>query len=377
MARPITFTVVTPSFNQGPFIEDTLRSVRAQVHPHVEHIVVDALSTDDTPAILDRYRDQLTAVIQEKDDGQSDAINKGFRRATGDVIAWLNADDYYFPRALTKAALAFDHDPALDVLYGDCVYTGARGQFLRYFTEVRPFDKAALLNHSNYIMQPSCFFRRSTVEKLGLLRAELRYTMDWDLWCRLAHAGAKFQYLPNLLSANREHGSTKTLSGGRERQREIRRIHRKHRTSLVPWAAISFALGERLKRLGNYDHGSWVYRYARRGKRLLRREPHNHLYGLEAHGSRLDHQFRIRFPYYREPATTVAVELHYRAPRRAKVSPSLMLDVGDHLHEQRLTPDVPTHIELPLPQPFKHDVDILGSYTGDGALHLRRTDVVR
>lgn len=364
MKSPLSFTIVTPSFNQGRFIEDTIRSVLAQRSggTTVQYIVCDGLSTDDTPAVLDRYHDQIDVLVREKDRGQSDAINKGFRLAEGEVINWLNSDDYLFPGSLQRVADAFAADPSLDVVYGDCVYTREDGGFLRYFTEVRPFDRDVLLNRSNFIMQPACFYRREAAMRVGLLREHLHYTMDWDLWCRLAKAGCRFRYLPELLAANREHGVTKTLAGGGQRQREIRAMHREHRTSVVPWAAISFALGDQLKRLTRGDRPPALYRWLRHGKRLLRREPQNHLYGLQAHGSRLDPQFRIRFPWYRDMPITARLTLASSRPAKITIN-----DTATNL-DRRTTLDIPLSPT--------HDIDLRGSHDGTAAVNLLRVEVL-
>ncbi len=360
MQAPPTFTIVTPSYNQGRFIEDTIQSVLAQDGMAVQYIICDGLSTDETAAVLDRYSDRIT-IVREKDRGQSDAINKGFARSSGQIINWLNSDDYLFPGALRRVAEAFAADPSLDVVYGDCVYTTEHGGFLRYFTEVRPFDRDVLLNHSNFIMQPACFYRRSAAAKVGFVRQELKYTMDWDLWCRLAKAGCRFRYLPELLAANREHGVTKTLSGGRERQREIRSLCREHRTSTVPWAAISFAVGDRLKQWTRGDRPPAIYRWVRRGKRLLRREPQMNLYGIEAHGSQLDRTFRICFPWYRATPRAVRLTLTSRRPT------TVVINESSHATDRP--------IELPVSD-LNHVIDIRGEHDGRAAVSLRSLEVL-
>jgi glycosyltransferase involved in cell wall biosynthesis len=360
-----SFTIVTPSFNQGRFIEDTILStlVQRDAGVGVQYVVCDGGSTDQTAEVIQKHRDRIDHVVCEKDRGQSDAINKGFARATGDIINWLNSDDYLFPGALRRVAEVFADDPTLDVVYGDCVYTTEDGSFLRYFTEVRPFDRDVLLNRSNFIMQPACFYRREAASRIGFVREQLKYTMDWDLWCRLAKAGCRFRYLPELLAANREHGVTKTLSGGGERQREIRAMHREHRTGVVPWAAISFALGDRLKRLAGGDRPPTLYRWVRRGKRLLRGEPQMNLYGVEAHGSRLDRAFRIRFPWYR--AAPMAVRLNLVASRPCSVTVN-----GD---ARRI--DGHTTIDVSATG-FGHDIDLRGEHDGSAAVSLRGVEVI-
>lgn len=365
MADLPMFTLVTPSFNQGRFISDTIQSVLAQRRGgvEIEYVVVDGMSTDQTPQVIERFADRIDRVIREPDRGQTDAINKGFAAARGTIIGWLNSDDYLFPGAVRRAAEAFAADPSLDVVYGDCVVTNENGGFVRYFTEIRPFDRDVLLNHSNFIQQPGCFFRRAAVERIGGLRTELQYVMDWDLWCRLAKAGCGFRYVPVLFAAAREYGTTKTLSGGAARQREIRAMHREHRTSVVPWAAISFALGERLKRLAGPGRTPTIYRWVRRGKRLLRREPQMDLYGIEAHGNRLHPSFRIALPWYGPRPRALALTL--ASSRRTPID----------LNGVQAACEGTQRIEAPLAD-VDGIIDVRGSHAGHATLRLRGAEVL-
>ena len=364
---------MTPSYNQGRFIETTVRSVLSQDDRAVEYIVVDGASTDQTPQVLRRYADRIDRLIREPDRGQSDAINKGFRAASGDIIAWINSDDYYFPNAVAAAASAFERDPDLDVFYGDCVYTDENGWFLRYFTEIRPFSKHVLLNYSNFIMQPATFFRRTAAERLGFLREHLHYTMDWDLWCRFAEAGCHFRYEPTLIAANRQYPQTKTLAGGSERRGEILRHNREHGTTRLPWAAASFRVGEAIKQSRWGGRQGWLYPWVRRGKRWLRHEPQNHLYGLEAHGSALDHDFRLCFPWYEDGCQQVAVEVGYQGRRPA----DLMLTLADQTAKARLADGQTAQLAVALAGRRRLTVDLRGRWSSDGPgqLRLRRVEV--
>ncbi len=180
-------SVITPSFNSGEFIEDAILSVSLQQRVAVEHIVVDGASTDDTAEILERHAN--VRWTSEKDNGQSDAINKGFLRATGDLAGWLNADDYYLPGALEAIAHAAQEHSEADVIYGDCVFVDRSGKIVRSKVE-HDFDPAILLYFGCYIPSTSTFFRRRVIESGLLLDCDYRVCMDFEYLARLARAGA-------------------------------------------------------------------------------------------------------------------------------------------------------------------------------------------
>jgi GT2 family glycosyltransferase len=237
-------TIVIPTFHMASFLETAILSVAAQDYPRIELIVVDGGSDPETPELVARYRHVVSRYLREPDRGQSDAINKGFRLAEGEIVAWVNADDYYFPDAVSRAVGEFQRDPALDLFYGDAVYVDREGQFLRYFTEVEPYDPDRLRSDGDFICQPTTFFPRSTLGRVGLLDDRLQYAMDWELWCRMAAAGCRFHYEQAPIAVNREYAGTKTLSGGLPRLREILEVNLRYRTRLVPRAFLDFARGE-------------------------------------------------------------------------------------------------------------------------------------
>ena len=202
------FSIVTPSYNQGCFIETTLKSVLNQTHESVEYIVIDGGSTDSTNDIVSKYSSKLKKYVSEPDNGQTDAINKGFAFADGDIFAYLNSDDYYFEDTLEKVDRVFSEHPEIDVVYGDCVFTDENGQFIRYFSEIWEYYPKKLLNNSNFIMQPSTFWRRQAFEKYGPFDSSLHFGFDWALWCEFTRNGCRFYRLHEVLSANRVYGST-------------------------------------------------------------------------------------------------------------------------------------------------------------------------
>lgn len=203
-------SVVTPSLDQVTLLEDALASVRHQVYPRIEHIVVDGGSRDGTLEILHGAPD-LTW-ISEPDQGQADALNKGFARATGEILGWLNADDFYEPGAVHTAVSFLVGHPDVDVVYGDCLYLYQQAgcEELR-LVRARRFNLDFLVNVGCYIHQPAAFFRRSALD-VGPLDPRLRCAMDYELWLRMARAGKRFGYLPLPLATFRITDTSK--SGG-------------------------------------------------------------------------------------------------------------------------------------------------------------------
>ena len=234
------FSIVTPSYNQAEFIADTLKSVQAQSYTDVEHIVIDGGSSDETDKVVRKFRNDLKVYLSEKDDGQTDAINKGFRYADGDIYAYLNSDDYYLGHTLEVVAKAFQENPDIDIIYGDCVFVDREGQFLRYFSEISDFDKDRLLSNTNHIMQPATFWRRSVFDKFGPFDKTLHFGFDWALWCEFAFNNCRFLRINEVLAANRVYGSTKTSSGGGQRLKELRDINNKYKTTFFPHASYCF-----------------------------------------------------------------------------------------------------------------------------------------
>jgi cellulose synthase/poly-beta-1,6-N-acetylglucosamine synthase-like glycosyltransferase len=201
-------TVVTPSFNQGRFLEETIRSVLGQGYPNLEYMVIDGGSTDNSVEIIRKYQDSLTFWTCEPDRGQADAINKGWRRATGDILAYINSDDTYHPNALRLVAEAFARDSAIALVYGRCLVIDERGAVIRE-RPVRQASLADVLRWSPSIPQPTMFVRRAAVEAVGFLNPDLHYTMDYDLSIRVG-LKYKMQFIPHVLANTRDHPAAKT-----------------------------------------------------------------------------------------------------------------------------------------------------------------------
>ncbi len=206
---PARLSIVTPSYNQGRFIERTIESVLSQrFSGKLEYFVMDGGSTDETIAVLRKYNGRLSWV-SEKDGGQAEAVNKGLSRSTGDIIGWLNSDDVYYPGAFTAVCEAFDADPTLDVVYGDANHIDENDEFIEsYPTEEHDFTR---LMDTCYFCQPAVFFRKSVVDRFGPLNARLQYCMDYEYWIRLASVGAKFGRVRNVLAGSRLYAQNKTL----------------------------------------------------------------------------------------------------------------------------------------------------------------------
>jgi glycosyltransferase involved in cell wall biosynthesis len=188
-----SISVITPTFNQARFIRETVESVREQAYPALEHIVIDGLSTDDTLEVLRPYGDALI-VVSEADSGQTEAINKGLKRASNDVICWLNSDDYLLPGALQAVGEFFAAHPDVMWVTGDAVIVDVDGRPIQsavrmYKRLLRRLPSAMYLGVTNGIVQPATFWRREVHDRLGLLDESLHYTMDYDWWLRLLTLG--------------------------------------------------------------------------------------------------------------------------------------------------------------------------------------------
>jgi glycosyltransferase involved in cell wall biosynthesis len=218
-------SIVTPSFNMARFLRETIESVLWQDYPNIDYIVMDGGSTDGTLDLLRRYEGRLRWV-SEKDDGQADAVNKGFQRARGEIFAFLNADDTYLPGAVSCAVRHLTANPDAAVVYGEAWYVREDGGIIsRYPTEPYQHD---LLGSLCYICQPASFIRSAVFAEVGLLDPKLHLTLDYDLWLRISKRHRMLK-IDDYLATSRMHASNKTLSQREVTFREVIQITRKHR----------------------------------------------------------------------------------------------------------------------------------------------------
>jgi glycosyltransferase involved in cell wall biosynthesis len=219
------FTIVTASYNYGQYIGECLQSVANQDGVSLEHLVMDAGSKDDTAEVVARF--PHASFYQEPDKGMSDGINKGFLKAQGQWVMWLNADDRLKPGALKALKDFADRNPEADVIYGCWDFVDAGGKFLRRMT-LLPFDRRILVQQGCYIGSTACFFRRETTIAEGhLLDADFGYCMDGEYYARLAHGGKRFKYFPTVLADFRLHeGSISQRSLGKSDMKNVLRMQR-------------------------------------------------------------------------------------------------------------------------------------------------------
>lgn len=231
MNPPPRVSIITPSFNQGRFVEATIRSVLAQTYPHVEYIFADGGSSDETMTIVERYRDRINVVIHEKDRGQSDAINKGFRAATGQLVGWVNSDDVLQPDCVERIVDLFQRNPNGSVYYGATVdWLDEKGRIFNRVNRSIP-DKEFLLNQNYTIIQPGSFYPLNLIRKVGGLNEALHYCMDLDLWLRLLDHGPIYAVADEPLAGFRIWGESKTSTGGQQFLRDIRTVLLRHGAS--------------------------------------------------------------------------------------------------------------------------------------------------
>jgi len=216
-------SIVTPSYNQVPFLEATLRSVLDQDYPRLEYIVVDGGSTDGSPDILRRYESRLAAWISEPDRGQTDAINKGFAMATGDILAYLNSDDTYCAGAVAEAVAYLQAHPEVGMVHGSAFYIDEAGHPVARFPSA-PTTHRELRRGAPKIAQQAAFFRAAVWRLAGPLDPSYLYAMDYDLWIRIS-ALTPMVFVPRVWAGFRLHDESKSMTVARQCWPEMMRVH--------------------------------------------------------------------------------------------------------------------------------------------------------
>jgi len=201
-------SIVTPSYNQGQFLEQTILSVLNQDYPYIEYIIIDGGSSDESVDIIKKYEKRVAYWISEKDRGQAHAINKGFAKATGSIFAWLNADDLLSPSAARIAASYLTKDSSVGLIFGDRISIDKKGNVIDLVSS--PTFSKYMLKWGFTIPQETAFFRRKYFEDVGQLDESLECVMDFDLWCKLLNDNIKIYHIPTVLGYYRDHEETKS-----------------------------------------------------------------------------------------------------------------------------------------------------------------------
>jgi glycosyltransferase involved in cell wall biosynthesis len=221
-------SLVTPSFNQAKFVGATIDSVLKQAYPELEYCVQDACSTDGSTEILKAYTGSAVKIRIERDNGQADALNRGFADTSGEIMGYLNSDDIFLSGMLARVGAYFRDHPEVDVIYGNRLIIDEEGYEIGRW--ILPRHDGQLLRYVDYIPQESMFWRRGIWDKAGSqFNDEMHFAMDWDLILRFADAGAVFRHVPELLGVFRVHGTQKSqanfVTRGAQEIAELRRRH--------------------------------------------------------------------------------------------------------------------------------------------------------
>jgi glycosyltransferase involved in cell wall biosynthesis len=250
---------VTPSYNQGQFLEQAILSVLDQGYPNLEYIVIDGGSTDDSVEIIKKHRKHLAYWVSEPDEGQTNAINKGFARSSGQIMNWLNSDDLLLPGALDAVAAAFSRDSAVDFVYGDCDLIDADGKML-IRQRAPEFDRDVMVYGRSVLSQPACFWSRSVWQKLGALDEQYGFCMDMEFWVRAAVTGCVFKLVRRPIAATRLHRAAKTST-------IHDRLWQEHRAILNRYELLPFGRHRALNRAA-YRALVWTYKIIGACRRL-------------------------------------------------------------------------------------------------------------
>jgi glycosyltransferase involved in cell wall biosynthesis len=272
MAHP-KISVITPSFNQGDFIAQTFQSIHDQAYPNLEHIVMDGGSTDNTREIIEQYEHAIAFWVSEPDDGQTDALAKGFSMATGDIQCWLNSDDLHHSTTLHEVAQFFEANPDVRFIYGDSEWIDVGGDMIKPKRE-HAWNSFVWLNDHDFLPQPSCFWRSDLYEQVGGLNTSFDLAMDADLWIRFAQI-TRPRHVRRVWSSMRFYPSQKNMSQREKSEEETELIRSRYRPQATrPWQTARYAGARSLRVLLKTSAGGYS-----------RAEILSHLPGLFGKGS--------------------------------------------------------------------------------------------
>jgi glycosyltransferase involved in cell wall biosynthesis len=233
-------SIVTPSFNQARFLAATIESVLNQSYPNIEYIVIDGGSTDGSVEVIKQYADKLADWVSEPDQGQTDAINKGFAVANGEILAWLNSDDTYETDAVARAVAYLVEHPEVGLVYGDTDFIDEHGEVLGRFP-ARQTSHTRIRRGYVHIPQQAAFWRADLWRQVGPLDPSFYFAMDYDLWVRLS-AVSEIKYVPGVWANFRLHGDSKTIQEDDRCWPEMVRIHRRDGGSWLSILTIKYVL---------------------------------------------------------------------------------------------------------------------------------------
>jgi len=273
-------SIVTPSFNQTQFLEETILSIIRQDYPNIEYIIIDGGSTDSSVDIIRKYEKQIAHWVSEPDEGQSNAINKGFAKAKGSIFAWLNSDDILAPSAVRIAVYFLAQNPEVGLVYGDRLHIDAKGNVVGF--NRCPSHNPGMFKRNFTLPQEATFFRRDIFEKVGGLDEGLHFSMDFDLWCKMSKVTCML-HVPAFMGYFREHETAKSVGFhdvSKDRHdkyhKEHERVFQRHFGSKIPSPFMMrwFRLLRQFRLLLEYRSGTY-----KEEKRLIRRLTSNNLVG--------------------------------------------------------------------------------------------------
>ena len=253
-------SIITPSFNQGIFLEEAIQSVLNQDYPNLEYIIIDGGSTDGSVDIIKHYEERISFWVSEADMGQTDAINKGFARANGDILAWLNSDDTYRPGAIQEAVDYLNDHPEVAMVYGHAFYIDEEGEDVAQYPTSRT-DYRKLRRGNSTIPQQAAFFRSSVWKMVGPLDPSFYYAMDYDLWIRIS-AVSPIDHYPRVWANFRLQDSSKSMQEAHRCWPEIMRIHFRDGGTVFSLLYMKYLLRRILEPVMPLRMAFWKWKYA-------------------------------------------------------------------------------------------------------------------